>query len=104
MQNRPKEKKKKFDPLNLLIYGGVIVCAGSYVFTSASGYLIPGLTPFSLAAAFVGYIIRHYRENKEDKNGMLRSQMIILCFFCAIPILFGILEIIAVIAQVLGKV
>ena len=99
-----KPVRKKFDPLNLLIYGGVILCAGSYVFTSASGYLIPGLTPFSLAAAFIGYIIRHYRENKEDKNGMLRSQMIILCCFAAIPVIFGILEIIAVIAELLGKV
>ena len=104
MQNKPERKKKKFDPLNILIYGGVIVCAASYVFTSASGYLIPALTPFSLASAFIGYIIRHYRENKDNKNGMLRPQMIILCFFCAIPVVFGILEIIAVIAERTGKV
>lgn len=97
MQKAPQTNKKKFDPLNLLIYGGVILCILSYVFTSATGYMIPALTPFSLAAAFAGYIIRHYRENKEDKNGMLRSQMVILCFFGAIPVVFGVLEIIAAI-------
>lgn len=91
------KKKKKFDPLMLVVYIGIALCVISYVFTQTTGYLIPTLTPFSLAAAMIAFTVHYYKENRDDKTGMLRSQIIILSFFCAIPVFFGILEIIAVI-------
>ncbi|MBO4229102.1 MAG: hypothetical protein J5938_01980 [Clostridia bacterium] len=95
MEN-PKGKKNPI--FSIMIWGGVILCILSYVFTSTTGQLIPALTPFSLLTAIVGYTLQHYADHKENKDGMLRPQMIILCAIGVIPLVLGIMEIVALFA------
>ncbi len=82
---------------------GIALCVGSYVFTDATGYLIPGLTPFSLAAVIGVYAYRHYVENKSNKDGMLRPQMTILILMIVFTAFFGVLQLYAAIVTYLGR-
>ncbi|MBQ8577418.1 MAG: hypothetical protein IJ449_05565 [Clostridia bacterium] len=99
-QNTPNQKKKKTSPIITVIYVvGIALAAGGYVFTDASGYLIPGLSPLALAAVILTYTWQHYRENRANKDGMLIPQMIILGILAAINVVSGLMQIYAAIVS-----
>ena len=82
MANNTKKKTGKQSKSNPLITAayvvGIALAVGGYVFADASGYLIPGLSPFALAAVIGVYTQEHYQNNKANRDGMLMPQMIIL--------------------------
>ena len=106
MQNTPRNpkkpvKKKKSNPLVTAIYVvGISLAVGGYVFTDASGYMIiPGIAPLSLAAVVVTYTWEHYQKNKNNRDGMLMPQMVILSILAAINIIAGLAQIYAAIVS-----
>ena len=101
--NRSTPKKSsapKSNPLITAIYViSIALAVGGYVFAEASGYLIPALSPFALAAAITTFAYEHYQNNKANKDGMLKPQMIIIGILIAINVFWGILQIYAVIVS-----
>jgi len=91
-----RSSKKKSNPLITVIYVvGIALAVGGYVFAEASGFLIPGLSPLALAAVVGVYAYEHYQNNRADRDGMLRSQMVILCILAAVNVFWGVLQIYA---------
>ena len=98
-QNSPK-KKKSSNPIITVIYVvGIALAVGGYVFAEASGYLIPGLSPFALAACIGAYAYEHYQNNRANKDGMLVPQMVIIGILAAVNVFWGILQIYAMIVS-----
>lgn len=99
MQNSPK-KTKKSNPLITAVYVvGIALAVGGYVFAEASGYLIPGLSPFALAAVICMYGYEHYQTNRANKDGMLLPQMVIIGILAAVNVFWGVLQIYAMIVS-----
>ena len=99
MQNSPK-KTKKSNPLITAVYVvGIALAVGGYVFAEASGYLIPGLSPFALAAVICMYGYEHYQNNRANKDGMLLPQMVIIGILAAVNVFWGVLQIYAMIVS-----
>ena len=100
MPTPTKHSPKKTNPLITAAY---IICialaAGGYVFAEASGFLIPGLSPFALAAAIGVYAYEHYQNNKANRDGMLLPQMIIIGILAAVNIFWGAMQIYAFIVS-----
>ena len=95
-----KSNKKNSNPLITAIYVvGIALAVGGYVFAEASGYLIPALSPFALAAVIATYTYEHYQNNKADRDGMLKPQLIILGILAAVNVFWGILQIYAMIVS-----
>ncbi len=95
-----KQSKNRTSPWVTLVYVvSIALAAGGYVFTEASGYLIPGLSPLALAAAVGMYTWEHYRANKDNRDGTLRAQLIILGMIIAVNIIFALLQIYAAIVS-----
>ena len=95
-----KNKKTKSNPLITVIYVvGIALAVGGYVFSDASGYLIPGLAPLALAAVVLTYTYEHYRKNRDNRDGMLVPQMVILGILAAINIISGLAQIYAAIVS-----
>ena len=95
-----KSDKKNSNPLITAIYVvSIALAVGGYVFAQASGYLIPALSPMALAAAITTFAYEHYQNNKADKDGMLKPQMMILGILIAVNVFWGILQIYAVIVS-----
>ena len=69
---------------------GITLAVGGYVFTDASGYLIPGLSPLSLAAVIGAFTYDYYQKNKTG-NSSLKAQMIILGILIAYNVVIGFL-------------
>ena len=103
MANNTKKqtgKTKKSNPLITAAYVvGIALAVGGYVFADASGYLIPGLSPFALAAVIGVYTYEHYQNNKANRDGMLMPQMITLGMLAAVNVFWGALQIYAVIVS-----
>lgn len=98
--NRSSKKPKKNNPLITAAYVvGIALAVGGYVFAEASGYLIPGLSPFALAAVIGVYAYEHYQNNKANRDGMLLPQMIIIGILAAVNVFWGVLQIYAVFAS-----
>ena len=101
--NRPQSAKssaKKNNPLITILYVvSISLAVGGYVFAEASGYLIPAMSPFALAAAVITYAYEHYQNNKANKDGTLKPQMIILAILAGVNIFWGILQIYAAIVS-----
>ena len=99
-QKKPNGKKTKSNPLITAAYViGISLAVGGYVFAEASGYLIPGLSPFALAAVIGVYTYEHYQNNKDNRDGTLIPQMVILCILAAVNVFWGILQIYALIVS-----
>ena len=93
-QNGNKNGKKWSSPIITIIYVvGVTLAVGGYVFTEVTKMLIPGLSPLALAAVIGAYMYDHYQNNKDNKDGSLRSQMIILGILLGYCIVIGCLGI-----------
>ena len=98
--HRPQSSAKKSNPLITVIYVvGIALAVGGYVFAEASGYLIPAMSPFALAAVIATYSYEHYQNNKANKDGMLKPQMIILEILVGVNVFWGILQIYAAIVS-----
>ena len=92
----PTPPKKTSGALITAIYViGIALAVGGYVFTEASGYLIPGLSPLALAAVIAVYAWEHYQKNRANKDGMLVPQMVIFCVLVAVNMFWAILQIYA---------
>jgi len=91
-----KPQKPKSNPIFTVIYVvGIALAVGGYVFTDASGYLIPGLVPLSLAAVIITYAVEHYQKNRANRDGMLVPQMVIIGILAAINVVSGLMQIYA---------
>ena len=100
MPTPTKKQQKKSHPLITAAYViGIALAVGGYVFAEASGYLIPGLSPFALAAVIGVYAYEHYQNNKATRNDILLPQMIIIGILAAVNVFWGILQIYAVIVS-----
>ena len=100
MPTPTKKQQKKSHPLITAAYViGIALAVGGYVFAEASGYLIPGLSPFALAAVIGVYAYEHYQNNKANRDGVLLPQMIIIGILAAVNVFWGILQIYAVIVS-----
>lgn len=98
MANQKDPKKK--NTLVMVIYViGIAVAAGSYIFAEASGYMIPGLSPLSLAAVILTYTWQHYKENRANKDGMLVPQLVILGVLAAWNVISGLMQLYAYFVQ-----
>ena len=95
MEQKKKKRYKTPVWVTIAYVVGIAICVGSYVFTSATGFLIPGLSPLSLAAVVGVYTYEHYRTNKEDKDGMLRSQLVILGIIIGANVISALMQIYA---------
>ena len=100
MPTPTKNTPKKSHPLITAAYViGIALAVGGYVFAEASGYLIPGLSPFALAACIGAYAYEHYQNNRANKDGMLVPQMVIIGILAAVNVFWGILQIYAMIVS-----
>lgn len=100
MPTPTKKQQKKSSPLITAAYViGIALAVGGYVFAEASGYLIPGLSPFALAAVIGVYAYEHYQNNKANRDGVLLPQMIIIGILAGVNVFWGILQIYAVIVS-----
>ncbi len=98
--NSSEKQKSKSNPLITVIYVvGIALAVGGYVFAEASGYLIPGLSPFALAAVIGVYTYEHYQNNRANRDGMLVPQLIILGILAAVNVFWGVLQIYALIVS-----
>ncbi|MGM9626429.1 MAG: hypothetical protein ACI3XM_12060 [Eubacteriales bacterium] len=102
--NGPKTKdqtnRKKTSPIVTVIYVvGIALAAGAYVFTEASGYMVPGLSPLALAVVITTFTRQHYIENRENKDGMLKPQLAILSLLIAINVIAGLMQIYAAVVS-----
>ncbi len=95
MANQKKQKNKSNPIITVLYVIGIAVAVGVYVFNDASGYLIPGVAPLALATVVFTYMYQHYNENKENRDGMLVPQMIILGILAGISVVSGLMQIYA---------
>ncbi len=95
MPNNTPKKKKQSPIITLLYVVGIALAVGGYVFTDASGYLIPGLSPLALAAVILTYTWQHYQKHKDNRDGMLLPQMTILAIMALINIVSGGMQIYA---------
>lgn len=92
----PTPPKKTSGALITAVYViGIALAVGGYVFTEASGYLIPGLSPLALAAVIAVYAWEHYQKNRANRDGMLVPQMVIFCILIGVNVFWGILQIYA---------
>ena len=69
---------------------GIALAVAGYVFTDASGYLIPGLSPLSLAAVIGAFTYDYYQKNKGGRDSV-KPQMIILGILIAYNAVVGFL-------------
>ena len=100
MPTPTKKSPKKSNPLITAAYIiGIALAAGGYVFAEASGFLIPGLSPFALAAVIGVYAYEYYQNNKANRDGMLLPQMIIIGILAAVNVFWGVLQIYAFIVS-----
>ncbi len=97
MANQPQKKKKNSPIITVLYVVGIALAVGVYVFNDASGYLIPGVAPFALAMVVFTYMYQHYTENRENRDGMLLPQMIILGILAGISVISGAMQVYAAI-------
>lgn len=92
--------RRKTSPIVTVIYViGIALAAGGYVFTEASGYMIPGLSPLALAVVIFTFTRQHYLENRENKDGMLKPQLAILSLLIAINVIAGLMQIYAAVVS-----
>lgn len=94
MQNNQKKRKTPIWIVAIYVVG-IAVAVGAYVFTDASGYLIPGVSPLALAAVIGAFTYEHYQTNKENRDGSLVPQLVILGILIAYNVIVGIMGIIA---------
>ena len=94
MQNTPKKRKTPVWIIVIYIVG-IAIAVGCYVFTDATGYLIPGASPLALAAVVGAFTYEHYQTNKENRDGSLIPQLIILGILAAYNLVIGIIGIVA---------
>ncbi len=92
-KNNPKHKTPIWIILIYII--GIAVAVGCYVFTDATGFLIPGASPLALAAVLGAFTYDHYQANKGSRDGTLVPQLILLGIFIVYNLVVAIMGIIA---------